>query len=111
MLEGPRFGRYRSRRHARQQPLRGHWLILAVWVTALTAALVLYGYAHHMLRATADGAAAAARPAAQVPSEATSGKPVLDITDAGIRSVGPADRTVALTFDDGPDPGVDAPDT
>ena len=39
-----------------------------------------------------------------MPRGMTAGKPVLYVTADGIRSLGPADHVVALTFDDGPDP-------
>ncbi|NMH91118.1 glycosyltransferase [Pseudonocardia bannensis] len=39
-----------------------------------------------------------------VPGEIRSGGPVIDAADGRLRSAGMPDRTVALTFDDGPDP-------
>jgi cellulose synthase/poly-beta-1,6-N-acetylglucosamine synthase-like glycosyltransferase/peptidoglycan/xylan/chitin deacetylase (PgdA/CDA1 family) len=93
-----------SARYIREHPLRGHWIVLAVWLAALTASLLLDGYAHQMLRATDDTADSGPRSAGNVPREVTAGKPVLYVTADEIRSLGPADHVVALTFDDGPDP-------
>ncbi|MFJ6796942.1 bifunctional polysaccharide deacetylase/glycosyltransferase family 2 protein [Streptomyces sp. NPDC091268] len=94
-------GRHSSMRNV---PLRTHWLLLTVLVVTLSGALLLQGYAHHMFDATPDGAAPRTDPAsaAAVPEEIRSGGPVIE--GAAGRTARPAPHTIALTFDDGPDP-------
>lgn len=86
----------------RNVPLRTHWLLLTALVLTLSAALLLQGYAHHMFDTTADGAPREAGSSASVPEQIRSGGPVVE--GAAGRVAGPAPRTIALTFDDGPDP-------
>ncbi len=86
----------------RDVPLRTHWLLLTTLVVSLSAALLLQGYTQHMFDTTADGAPRAQSPAGAVPAQITSGGPVIE--GAAARTAGPAARTIALTFDDGPDP-------
>lgn len=87
----------------RTVPLRTHWLLLTVLVVTLSAALLLQGYAKHMFDATADGEAPrTGGSSAAVPAQIRSGGPVVE--GAVGRTAGPAPRTIALTFDDGPDP-------
>ncbi|MFE9632374.1 bifunctional polysaccharide deacetylase/glycosyltransferase family 2 protein [Streptomyces sp. NPDC006463] len=87
----------------RDVPLRTHWLLLTALVLTLSAALLLQGYSKHMFDARADGAPrGAGSAAAAVPAQIRSGGPVID--GAAARTVGPQPRTIALTFDDGPDP-------
>ncbi|MET9612245.1 bifunctional polysaccharide deacetylase/glycosyltransferase family 2 protein [Kitasatospora indigofera] len=92
-------GRHSS---VRNVPLRTHWLLLSTLVLTLSAALLLQGYTQHMFDSRADGAPRAPSPAAAVPARIASGGPVIDA--GATRSAGPAERTIALTFDDGPDP-------
>ena len=63
------------------------------------AALFLHGYATHQIGHTDTPTAVTGEPAALDAHAA-----LLDLGPDGWRSVAPADRTVALTFDDGPDP-------
>ncbi|MFI5533600.1 bifunctional polysaccharide deacetylase/glycosyltransferase family 2 protein [Kitasatospora sp. NPDC051853] len=98
-------GRARGRRAAvRQVPLRTHWLLLTTLVLTLTAALLLQGWTHQLYGGTPDGAATAKGDGRAVPGAVRDGGPVIDGGAAQPRSARPADRTVALTFDDGPDP-------
>ncbi|MFF4651788.1 polysaccharide deacetylase family protein [Streptomyces sp. NPDC001380] len=94
----------RSRRRStlRDVPLRTHWLLLGVLLVTLTAALLLQGYTQHMFDGRADGAPRAQGPAGQVPPQVLHGGPV--VAADGSRTVRPRPRTIALTFDDGPDP-------
>ncbi|MEV7417784.1 bifunctional polysaccharide deacetylase/glycosyltransferase family 2 protein [Streptomyces sp. NPDC089919] len=87
---------------ARDIPVRTHWLLLCTLVVTLSAALLLQGYTRHMYGKTADGAVHGAGPAASVPAEVAGGGPVIE--GARQRTSGPGPRTIALTFDDGPDP-------
>ncbi|MGW4649614.1 bifunctional polysaccharide deacetylase/glycosyltransferase family 2 protein [Kitasatospora sp. NPDC004289] len=100
-----RNGKGRGRRAAvRQVPLRTHWLLLTTLVLTLTAALLLQGWTHQLYGGTPDGAATAKGDGGSVPAAVRDGGPVIDGGAAPPRSARPADRTVALTFDDGPDP-------
>ncbi|GJF35182.1 bi-functional transferase/deacetylase [Kitasatospora sp. NE20-6] len=88
----------------RQVPLRTHWLLLTALVLTLTTALLLQGYTQHMYGHAADGAAPAQGAAASVPEEVRTGGPVVDPSGDRPRTASPAAGTIALTFDDGPDP-------
>ncbi|MFD0573424.1 bifunctional polysaccharide deacetylase/glycosyltransferase family 2 protein [Kitasatospora gansuensis] len=95
--------RARGRRASvRNVPLRTHWLLLTTLVLTLSAALLLQGYTQHMFDGTADGAPRVAGPAEAVPAQIASGGPVIE--GAAGRTAAPKARTIALTFDDGPDP-------
>ncbi|GAA2232194.1 glycosyltransferase [Kitasatospora cystarginea] len=89
----------------RSVPLRTHWLLLTVLITTLSAALLLQGYTRHMYGQTADGAALSQGSDADVPAVVHGGGPVIDPgSAAGPSTARPSARTIALTFDDGPDP-------
>ncbi|MFJ1752900.1 bifunctional polysaccharide deacetylase/glycosyltransferase family 2 protein [Kitasatospora sp. NPDC088134] len=88
----------------RQSAPRTHWLLLSAAMVTLAAALLLQGYTRHMFGSAPDGAARPAGPAAAVPAEAAHGGPVIDAAETPPRTARPAPHTVALTFDDGPDP-------
>nr|WP_238350658.1 glycosyltransferase [Kribbella shirazensis] len=66
--------------------------------------LLLNGYTHHMFGAEPDGAVASTGGAGSVPRSITAGGPVIDAGNGTPRSVSPKPRTIAITFDDGPDP-------
>ncbi|MEU7606866.1 bifunctional polysaccharide deacetylase/glycosyltransferase family 2 protein [Streptomyces sp. NPDC041003] len=86
----------------RNVPLRTHWLLLTTLVLTLSAALLLQGYTQHLFDSTPDGAHREQGPGTSVPAEISSGGPVIE--GAAARTAAPAARTIALTFDDGPDP-------
>ncbi|MEV4556675.1 bifunctional polysaccharide deacetylase/glycosyltransferase family 2 protein [Kitasatospora sp. NPDC049285] len=95
--------RRRGRRGVvRQVPLRTHWLLLSTLVLTLAAALLLQGYTRHMYGSAADGAVPDRGGNATVPAQVRTGGPV--ISADGARTARPAAGTIALTFDDGPDP-------
>ncbi|MGW6918797.1 bifunctional polysaccharide deacetylase/glycosyltransferase family 2 protein [Kitasatospora sp. NPDC054939] len=88
----------------RQRPVRAsHWAVFTALLLALAAALLIQGYTQHLYDHRPDATAAAA-PAGTVPAEVTGGGPVIDASGPQPRTAGPAPGTVALTFDDGPDP-------
>ncbi|HEX6967992.1 MAG TPA: bifunctional polysaccharide deacetylase/glycosyltransferase family 2 protein [Micromonosporaceae bacterium] len=87
-------------RHLARKDPRAHWILLLLGLAVLLAALILHGYA----TGVAGGSGRAAAPAQPASDEITGGGPVLrfDAEPATSRAM-PA-RTIALTFDDGPDP-------
>ncbi|WP_354641292.1 bifunctional polysaccharide deacetylase/glycosyltransferase family 2 protein [Kitasatospora camelliae] len=88
----------------RQVPLRTHWLLLTTLVLTLSAALLLQGYTQHMYGHEADGAPRPRSGSAAVPAQIADGGPLIDTSGSEPRTAAPAEKTVALTFDDGPDP-------
>ena len=70
---------------------------------ALGVALAVQGYVHH-LAGIADDSVPVGGSASTVPDAVSHGGPVVDARGRAVRTVGPADQTLALTFDDGPDP-------
>ncbi|MFJ6352008.1 bifunctional polysaccharide deacetylase/glycosyltransferase family 2 protein [Streptomyces sp. NPDC092046] len=97
-------GRRAHGRHSsvRNVPVRTHWMLLTTLVLTLSAALLVQGYTQHLFDRTPDAAPREHRTAASVPARIASGGPVIE--GASGRATRPADRTVSLTFDDGPDP-------
>jgi len=94
----------RVARRAKPVPLRTHWVMLTVLLVCLSGALLLNGYTHHMFGAEADGAVTPTGPHSAVPAAIAKGGPVIDAGTGQARSVRPKPRTIAITFDDGPDP-------
>ncbi|WP_225849064.1 bifunctional polysaccharide deacetylase/glycosyltransferase family 2 protein [Streptomyces sp. HPF1205] len=103
---GPRQAARSRRRHGtvRNRPLRTHWLLLTTLLLTLAAALLLQGYTQHMFGISDDSAGSGGGPAGQVPPAVALGGPVIDSASVPARTARPRERTVALTFDDGPDP-------
>lgn len=90
----------RSPRRRTPRRVREHWYTLAVALVALALSLALQGYASHGIgdastRGTDTSAAVGAL---------TNAGPILDLTGDELRARPVPDRTVALTFDDGPHP-------
>jgi len=80
---------------------RIHWVTLCAVLLAIAAALLVQGYAHHLTSIAEDSRPASA--SAPAPADVTAGGPIVD-TRSGVDAAAPRDGTVALTFDDGPDP-------
>ncbi|MGX5714678.1 bifunctional polysaccharide deacetylase/glycosyltransferase family 2 protein [Arthrobacter sp. MAHUQ-56] len=83
--------------------VRAHWLVLLATLMALGLALAVQGYIHHLGGVGKDSVPADPS-AGSVPSAVSHGGPVVDSRGGTVQAVSPPDRTVALTFDDGPDP-------
>lgn len=84
-----------------QQPQpRSHWLLLVMMVAVLAAALAVHGVIHY--KSAGTGTVADAAPPA--PESVRSLGPVIDARAGRLEGHEPRPRTVALTFDDGPDP-------
>jgi cellulose synthase/poly-beta-1,6-N-acetylglucosamine synthase-like glycosyltransferase/peptidoglycan/xylan/chitin deacetylase (PgdA/CDA1 family) len=73
-------------------------------LVCLSSMLLLNGYTHHMFGAEPDGAVQPSGGSGSVPRQIITGGPVIDAGSGTPRSVSPKARTIALTFDDGPDP-------
>lgn len=88
-------------RHYRTPPPRAHWLLLAAVLLAIATLLALYGLITGGLATEASPPVGSTR---QVPAAARTGGPVIDPRGAEPATLRPPDRTLVLTFDDGPDP-------
>ncbi|MEV5878480.1 bifunctional polysaccharide deacetylase/glycosyltransferase family 2 protein [Streptomyces sp. NPDC052101] len=95
-----------ARRHSRTRQLtpRTPWLLLSVLMVTLAMALLLQGYTHHMFGITSDDVTGARGRAEAVPRQVTHGGPVIADAAASAHTAGVKAHTIALTFDDGPDP-------
>jgi cellulose synthase/poly-beta-1,6-N-acetylglucosamine synthase-like glycosyltransferase/peptidoglycan/xylan/chitin deacetylase (PgdA/CDA1 family) len=82
---------------------RTHWIVLSAVLVAVAVALLVQGYTQH-LAGIGDDALAASGSASHVSGTVAHGGPVIDARSAQIRTAAPRERTLALTFDDGPDP-------
>jgi cellulose synthase/poly-beta-1,6-N-acetylglucosamine synthase-like glycosyltransferase/peptidoglycan/xylan/chitin deacetylase (PgdA/CDA1 family) len=90
-----------GKRVLRREP-RAHWVLLALAMLVLLAELSLDGYVTHAGAEDGDARAADTTPA---PAAATAGAAVQRLENDGrVTSRALPARTIALTFDDGPDP-------
>ncbi|MEU8753436.1 bifunctional polysaccharide deacetylase/glycosyltransferase family 2 protein [Streptomyces chartreusis] len=89
------------RRHARSREPRRHWRLLALSLSVVFAALLFEGWTIHEV-----DAAKSRRPCTRpVPKAVDESGPVLrSISGNDVKSSAPPARTVALTYDGGPDP-------
>jgi cellulose synthase/poly-beta-1,6-N-acetylglucosamine synthase-like glycosyltransferase/peptidoglycan/xylan/chitin deacetylase (PgdA/CDA1 family) len=78
---------------------RGQWLLLGLGSAALLIALLLHGFAHGTL-----GEAPHQKEGAPAARELLDAGPVIDLSGNKPRSMRIPAGTIALTFDDGPDP-------
>src|SRR5690349_21555310 len=86
------------------KPPRGHWLVVGLLLVVFTLGLAVEGYTHGVLGESAAGIAQASVGGAAAPAAVLHGGPVINAVGPGLRSYWMPRRTVALTFDDGPDP-------
>jgi cellulose synthase/poly-beta-1,6-N-acetylglucosamine synthase-like glycosyltransferase/peptidoglycan/xylan/chitin deacetylase (PgdA/CDA1 family) len=96
-------GRHRDPAKGRQIAPHTHWIVLAVLVVVLAVSLLVQGYTHHLFNTAADGAGQTQGPSGKVPAAVSSGGPVISAA-AQPRTAAVKRGTIALTFDDGPDP-------
>src|SRR5262245_29381848 len=86
---------------SRSRPrLTEHWALLVLVLITVGFALLLQGYAHGDV---GHGATAPADERSAVVPEMKHAGPILDFNGREVRSTTPPARTIALTFDDGPD--------
>ena len=76
-----------------------HWVVLALVLAAMSVSLLAFGYANR-----AVGAAPAPDAAERAVTGTEAAGSIIDFARAELRSVRPPSGTIALTFDDGPDP-------
>ncbi|TWD79938.1 cellulose synthase/poly-beta-1,6-N-acetylglucosamine synthase-like glycosyltransferase [Kribbella amoyensis] len=91
-------------RSTRDVPLRTHWLVLTVALAGLVSALMLNGYASHLFGNAPDAEPPPRTSYQHVPADISGGGPVIDARGTDGRTASPRPLTIALTFDDGPDP-------
>jgi len=96
-------GRHRDPAKGRQIAPHTHWIVLAVLVVVLAVSLVVQGYTHHLFNTAADGVGQPQGPSGKVPAAVSSGGPVISAA-VQPRTAAVKRGTIALTFDDGPDP-------
>ncbi|MFD8815231.1 bifunctional polysaccharide deacetylase/glycosyltransferase family 2 protein [Streptomyces sp. NPDC059627] len=94
----------RRRDRSRRVTPRTHWLLLCVLVVTLSAALLLQGYTHHMFGITSDDVTGPRGRSGTVPGQVAHGGPVIANAAGSPHTARPKAGTIALTFDDGPDP-------
>ncbi|TQE19749.1 LCP family protein [Streptomyces ipomoeae] len=87
-------------RHALCHAPRGHWPLLVLAISVLLSALLFEGWSHNEV----DASRARLDCTRPVPKSVDEGGPVLRISGDRVLSAGMPARTVALTFDGGPDP-------
>lgn len=92
----------RHRADARQP--RGHWTFVTLVLLVFAAGLVVEGYTHGALGESPQTANQAGSAGPPGPPALVNGGPVISDTGARPYTYQMAPRTVALTFDDGPDP-------
>lgn len=94
---------HRTRRTRRPGGIGTHWILMAAVVLTLGLAMAAEGYMNHM-SGIDQPPAATSRDAGNVPRAVKDGGPVVDPVGGGVHTATPAKDSVALAFDDGPDP-------
>ena len=90
--------------HEKRREPHAHWLLLGLFLLLLLGELVLYGFTAHV-GAAGSGPPSAAQAAGAAPAAVTGGGPVQRVAaDGSVSTRTMPARTLALTFDDGPDP-------
>jgi len=87
-------------RHKRSRDPRGHWLLLIIVLPVMFASLLFEGWANNEV----DAPPTRRDCTKPVPQAVSQGGPVLRINGDKVQSASMPARTVALTFDGGPDP-------
>jgi cellulose synthase/poly-beta-1,6-N-acetylglucosamine synthase-like glycosyltransferase/peptidoglycan/xylan/chitin deacetylase (PgdA/CDA1 family) len=94
----------RRRNRPRRTTPRTHWLLLSVLAVTLSTALLLQGYTHHMFGIASDQVTGSRGRNEAVPSQVIHGGPVIADAATSAHTAQVKAHTIALTFDDGPDP-------
>jgi cellulose synthase/poly-beta-1,6-N-acetylglucosamine synthase-like glycosyltransferase/peptidoglycan/xylan/chitin deacetylase (PgdA/CDA1 family) len=96
-----------SASHRKSRTPRGHWVLVSLVMLVFAVGLLIEGYTRGVLgenSADEPSSGSGAASTASVPAAVAGGGPVIRVTGSGARSYSMPARTVALTFDDGPDP-------
>jgi len=93
-------------KRVRQPTPRAHWALLGLLMVVLLAELSLNGYVTHVgSEGSGAPASVSGAPGGPVPDAVTGGGAVQRFeADGSVSSRSMPDKTIALTFDDGPDP-------
>ena len=83
---------------------RGHWLVVGLVLLVFALGLLVEGYSHGVLGENSSGVAQAQAGGPGAPGIVLHGGPVVNATGARPLTYRMPRHTVALTFDDGPDP-------
>ena len=89
----------------RKLRVRPSWIVAAILLAAFWSVLLVDGLVHPPIGS--DGTGAVERvdeSTGGVPDEVRDGGPAIEASDAGAQSRAMPPKTIALTFDDGPDP-------
>ncbi|WP_103384071.1 bifunctional polysaccharide deacetylase/glycosyltransferase family 2 protein [Pseudonocardia dioxanivorans] len=92
-----------GRKPGRGRVPKPKWVLLAVAVAMMGSILALNGWVNPKVSADAERQAPRA-PIDKVPVSVLDGGSVVDATHGQVHSIGYPSKTLALTFDDGPDP-------
>jgi cellulose synthase/poly-beta-1,6-N-acetylglucosamine synthase-like glycosyltransferase/peptidoglycan/xylan/chitin deacetylase (PgdA/CDA1 family) len=90
--------------HRRSRTPRGHWVLVSLVMFVFAVGLLVEGYTRGVLGENSADKPQAGSHAGGVPAAIADGGPVIQVTGPRVRSYRMPGRTVALTFDDGPDP-------
>ena len=99
-----RANRPRPSSHRRSRTPRGHWVLVSLVMLVFAGGLMVEGYTRGVLGENSSTEPSPGRHTAAAPAAVTSGGPVIRMAGSRPRSYTMPARTVALTFDDGPDP-------
>ena len=94
----------RPLRHRRSRTPRAHWVLVSLVMFVFAVGLLVEGYTRGVLGENSADQPHAASHAGGVPAAIADGGPVIQVAGPRVRSYRMPARTVALTFDDGPDP-------
>jgi len=97
------------RNHRRTGPPRGHWFLVGLVMLVFTLGLLVEGYTHGVLGETSSSVARAQAGGPGAPAAVLHSGPVVSVARGRPHSFRMPRRTVALTFDDGPDPAWTPP--
>ena len=91
-------------RHRKSRTPRGHWVLVGLLMLVFAVGLVVEGYTRGVLGENSADQPQPGPRVAGAPSAVTGGGPVIEMTGSRVHGYSVPAHTVALTFDDGPDP-------
>ena len=96
--------RPRPGNHRKSRGPHGHWLLVSLVMLVFAIGLLVEGYTRGVLGENSAHEPRTGPQAGAAPAVVTGGGPVIGVTGPHVRTYSMPARTVALTFDDGPDP-------